>query len=114
MDLILPGGVPSTPDSDPLDDDPMVGLDPWTAGYIRMRQFTESGDHTEEEVNQLAEAIKATLPWPEPPLEIGLVIQADLSLVKAGAAETPLVAHVQRIWTPTLAIERGTGNAAFS
>jgi hypothetical protein len=65
-------------DAPPRDDDPMLGLDPWTAGYIRMRQFLESGPRTEAEVDELGDAIRSTLPFPDPPPDIALVIQADL------------------------------------
>lgn len=78
-------------------DDPMADLDPWTAGYIRMRQFLESGHPSRAEVEDLAEAIRTTLPFPAPPPDIALIIQADLSLVGMDAPDTPLSG---RLWTP--------------
>lgn len=90
MNLVIPGSVPV--------DDPMVGLDPWTAGYIRMRRFLESGPRTEAEVDELATAIRATLPSPAPPPEIDVVIRADLALLEMKAFDTPLTGP--KLWTP--------------
>ena len=80
----------------------MVDLDPWTAGYIRMRQFVESGPRTETEVGELCEAIRATLPFPSPPNRIELVIRADIALVGMGSpmSGSVLVEQVNKLWTP--------------
>jgi hypothetical protein len=93
---------------EPPIDDPMLGLDPWTAGYIRMRKFVQSGDHSKDDIEDLAMTIRATLPFPDPPPKIALAIQADLTLLELmNASDTPLapqnknmVAWVDQLWTP--------------
>jgi hypothetical protein len=88
--------IPDHGEPPPIDD-PMLGLDPWTAGYIRLRRFVESGSRTEADVDDLCAAIRATLPFPDPPSDIALVIQADLTLLEMNAPETPLSG---KLWTP--------------
>jgi len=81
------------------DDDPMMGLDPWTAAHIRMRKFVESGSRTMAEVEELALEIRATLPEPAPPPEVDAVIRADLALLELNPlGGTPLTGP--KLWTP--------------
>ncbi|MGH3796014.1 MAG: hypothetical protein ACRDS0_35545 [Pseudonocardiaceae bacterium] len=83
-----------------LPTDPMVGLDPWTAGWIDLRKFVESGHRTAQEITDRCEAIRATLPYPDPPPEIALVIQADITLLEMNAPDTPLTPTRGKLWTP--------------
>lgn len=94
MSQPITSGDPPPPD----DDDPMTGLDPWTKGYIRMRQFTESGNRSEADVEELGRQIRATLPFPAPPPDIDAVIRADQALLEMKAFSTPLTGP--KLWTP--------------
>lgn len=95
-------GVSDLPGTPPIaGDDPMAGLDPWTTGYIRMRQFLEAGPRSEADINDLGSQIRATLPFPDPPPGIALIIQADLTLLEMNAPNTPLTAQVRKLWTPS-------------
>jgi hypothetical protein len=80
--------------SDMSEHDPMAGLDPWTAGYSQLRTFVSDPRHTEKEIDDLIEAIRATLPHPEPPQLIELVILVDIKM-----ANIPrLAGYVAKMW----------------